>query len=246
MGKASSKKSVARARQASRRPSSRSKSRSWVWPGTIAALVVLGAALVVVSRGGQAEASPPLIGDHWHAAYGVNVCGQWQPPLEDAGPDDSGIHTHGDGLIHIHPFSTRYTGDGANLGAFADMVDLELDDDRLTLPSGETYETGDDCGGRPGRVQVEAFEGPGDPDGELLGGDFADHALGDGEVVVIAFVPEGTETGLPPTVPRLQDPNAAEERRPLVPIEGPQAATPDGSTTTSAPGPGPTTSSTTP
>jgi hypothetical protein len=142
----------------------------------------------------------PRIGDHWHAAYGVHLCGEWQPDLID-GPegDVSGIHSHGDGLIHIHPFSSRVTGEGANLGAFGDTVELELSDDSLKLPDRAALEDGADCGGTPGVVQVRVWENIDDAEGRLLEGDFADHAPQDGEIITIAFLPEGEEVPRPPS-----------------------------------------------
>lgn len=56
-------------------------------------------------------------------------------------------------------------GEDANLAAFAETTGLELSDGSLTLPSGETYEDGDDCGGEPGVVQVKVWSDVADQDG---------------------------------------------------------------------------------
>ena len=198
MGRASSNKKVARASRAAGRNGS---SRNLAWPIGLGVVVVLGIVLVGLSAAGRqtAEASPPVLGDHWHAAYGLYICGDFEPPLADAQQDVSGLHSHSDGLIHIHPFSTRYTGDGANLGAFADTVGLELADDQLTLPSGDKFENGDDCDGEPGEVQVKVWDGIGDEQGRMLEADFADFAPSDGSLVTIAFAPEGAELPKPPS-----------------------------------------------
>lgn len=103
MGKASSAKK-ARAAGASKRPPARQ--RSLLYPAVIAVAVLAGTALVVLSRGGAQNRGegerPRLIAsnpeDHWHMAYGINVCGEYQPDLPQA--VNSGIHTHADGLIH--------------------------------------------------------------------------------------------------------------------------------------------------
>ena len=63
------------------------------------------------------------VGDHWHAALGVNVCGQWLPGApqfeqraNQAG-QTAGIHSHGDGLIHLHPFASD-EGNNPSVGRF--------------------------------------------------------------------------------------------------------------------------------
>ena len=232
MGRASSSKKVARAAKASGRPGT---TKSYVWPASIALVVVLGVGLIALSAAERDSAdAAPIIGDHWHAAYGVNVCGEWLPPLRDQAPDESGLHTHEDGLIHIHPFSTRYTGERATLNAWGEIVGLEVGEGSLTLPDRELSD-GDDCGGEPGVVRVAVWDAPGAGEPRLLESDPGDHALSDGEVVTISFQPEGAEVEQPPTVARLRDPNAAEEGRPVVPIDEVPAPSPDQTTSTAVP-----------
>jgi hypothetical protein len=224
MGRASSSKKVARAARAGGRSTGgRRSGGSLAWSGAILAVVVLGVALIVVSRGdADADDTPPRLNEHWHAAYGIDVCGAWQDPLVDTQGDQYGIHTHEDGLIHIHPTSNAATGENATLERFAEEVDLELEDDALELPGGERYEDGDDCAGEPGEVVVKVWDSPAATEGRLIEDDVADYAPQDGEVVAIAFIPEGTagDLQMPPTVTRLQDPTAPEEGRPLVPLPG--------------------------
>ena len=110
MGRASSSKKVARAARTTGKPGA---SRNWIWPAALVVVVGLGVGLIFASRGGEASASPKL-GEHWHAAYGVYTCDEFQPAMVDGEDGDlNGIHTHGDGLIHMHPFSTLVTGDGS-------------------------------------------------------------------------------------------------------------------------------------
>lgn len=226
MGRASSKKQVARAARAAGRDK---KSRNIVWPLALAAVVILGSALIILSRPEPSEAQPPTLGDHWHAAYGLYACGEFLPPLADARPDASGIHTHQDGLIHIHPFSTRYTGEGANLEAFARQVGLELSDDGFAVPGGEAFQNGDDCGGEPGVVQVKVWESVADPEGRVLEGDVAQFAPPESSLVTIAFAPEGADIPKPPsagTVPGDVPGGAPVGGGPVPEGEGP--ATPEG------------------
>lgn len=57
----------------------------------------------------QAPYGHPGLADHWHSAYSIYVCDEISPWVyfDDSGQDTTGIHSHGDGLIHIHPFVTR-------------------------------------------------------------------------------------------------------------------------------------------
>ena len=201
-------------------------------------MVGLGIGLILVSRGGEAAASPK-IGEHWHAAYGVYTCGEFQPPMVDGDQgDQTGIHTHGDGLIHIHPFSTQVTGEGADLDAFGNTVGMELDDDSITLPDGQTFTNGDDCGGQPGQVQVKVWDA-GSPDGRLLDSDFSSFAPQNGDLVTIAFAPEGTDLPQPPstgTQPTdIETPAAPGQESvpvdPTVPETGATTTPPTGATT---------------
>ena len=56
-----------------------------------------------------------------------------------------GIHTHGSGLIHLHPRSQDDEGANANLGLFFYNALGELTVDSLMLASGERYSNGDLC-----------------------------------------------------------------------------------------------------
>ncbi|MGH9184190.1 MAG: hypothetical protein ACRDZ9_10405 [Acidimicrobiales bacterium] len=226
MGRASSAKKVARASRAGGRPGT---SRNLGWAAFLAVVVALGAFLVVVSviQNAPAQTTPPRVGDHWHAAYGIYVCDGFTPPLEDAETDVSGLHTHGDGLIHIHPFSARYSGEQANLGTWGDTVGVELSDTSLEVPGRERLENGDDCDGEPGRVQVKVWEGAAATEGRLLDGDPADFAPSDANLVTIAFAPEGTDLPKPPstgTVPG--DVEGSVPVAPAPPPGGPGSTTP--------------------
>nr|MCU0269912.1 hypothetical protein [Acidimicrobiales bacterium] len=124
MGKASSAKKVARAARAGGGPS-RDKPKLG-FPAAIVGIFVVGLLLVVFSYGqrnnrAEAEAPSAVNSDHWHTAYGVYVCDTFQEPIPDQGTDPVGIHTHGDGVIHIHPFSEASSGDNAQLYHFTDL-----------------------------------------------------------------------------------------------------------------------------
>jgi len=162
----------------------------------------------------SAEASPAF-GAHLHQAYGVYVCDRYLAPLADQLGDRYGIHTHEDGLIHVHPTVAEATGDGAVLARFAEEVGLGLEDGSLTLPDGTQLQDGDDCGGTAGTVRVLTWDSPDDPTPEVHEEDLGEVPLRtDGAVLAVVFAPEDAEIPQPPWAVNLVDPNAAEEGRP--------------------------------
>jgi hypothetical protein len=206
MGKASSAKKVARAARAG--GSASADSRKLGYPLTIFVILLLGAGLVTYARGNRpAAAGAPTLEDHWHYAYGVYACDQFVPPLVDppGKPDTLGIHTHEDGVIHIHPFSSAVTGNDANFGEFADFVGIELSDDGFTLPDGREFKDGQKCGDQEGRVVLARWpaDAP-DADPELIEDDFGDvRFLQDRGVITLAFLPEDADVPRPPSVAQL-------------------------------------------
>jgi len=83
-----------------------------------AAAAVLFAVLIVLTLEVAASGdSDPRVGDHWHAPYSVFVCGQRQPSIAEF-PHSSGIHTHGDGIMHMHPRTPGGEGRGASVAQF--------------------------------------------------------------------------------------------------------------------------------
>jgi hypothetical protein len=209
MGKASSAKKVARAARAG---GSTKRERPKVgFPIAVFAIVVLGTSLVVFARTSRepASAAPPsyLNSDHWHAAYGVYVCDSFLPTWVDAIEDRDGIHTHGDGVIHIHPFSGAASGDRARLSVFAEQVGVTFTDDGFTAPDGTEYKDGYDCNGQPAQVSVVKWF-PDDPTrpGEVYESNFNNIVFDtDRAAYTIAVVPEGVDPPMPDSVPTLDN-----------------------------------------
>ena len=118
------------------------------------------------SSGELGDNSPPRANtDHFHAAYSVNICGVEQRPLDDVKSDAHGIHTHGDGLIHIHPFDQTVAGNRATLAAFFDQTGVQLTDSTLTIEgSGTKTEGRDQCNGRDAELVVLVWASAEDAD----------------------------------------------------------------------------------
>jgi hypothetical protein len=203
MGKASSSKKVARAAGTGGGRTSRGRT-PWLYYGAILAVIVLGTAAVITSRNHRLKTitasglTPPRVGqDHWHVAYGIAICGKLLPAITNQ-VDPVGVHTHGDGVIHTHPFVDSAAGKNATLGKFASTVKMTLNSGELKVPGGKDYRDGDSCQGKPGRVQVQVFSGITDTVGTLWPGDPRDVPLKDKQMVTIAFLPRGATIPPPP------------------------------------------------
>lgn len=222
MGKASSNKKVARAAKAGGGRARAAGERNILFPTMLVLVVVLGTLLVVYARderSAEALEAPLAFEDHWHSAYGIYVCDDFVPELpEFTAPQNGGNHTHGDGLLHIHPFSPARSGENATLANyFADAGEVlgggdELSEDTLAVPGGETYVEGEDsCDGVEGDPIVQiavwdtafaAAEGE-DPD-RIVTEDFDSVRFeDDGMAFTVAFAPEGTELPAPPSLQEL-------------------------------------------
>jgi hypothetical protein len=214
MGKASSAKKVARAARAGGRRSAGARQRNLLFPGLIVLIVVLGVGLITYAandRKNDDQVPPVAHQDHWHAAYGVYICDQFLPAIPEFESPD-GIHTHGDGVIHIHPFTESASGDNADLGVFLDAAGIELDNDSLTV-AGETYTEGEDtCGegdqAQDGQLIVAQWKDVQTTDNNpaRIETDFSDiHFADNGEGYVIAFVPEDEDIPKPESAANLAE-----------------------------------------
>ena len=214
MGKASSSKKVARAARAGGR-SSGTRQRNLLFPGAIAAIVIAGTGLIAFAaneRKNDESIAPVAFEDHWHAAIGVYTCDEFQPDLPEF-ESPAGIHTHSDGVIHIHPYSDAGAGDNATLGVFLDGAGVELSDDELRIGDQTWTEGETQCGDEDAELVLAQWadvqEEGSNP--ALIEEDFGDTRFReDGEGYVIAFVPDGTDIPKPGTATNLAELGAAD------------------------------------
>lgn len=239
MGKASSTKKVQRAAKAGGgRKAAKANRQSWLFPAVVSFVVVVGVLLVAVSRGSNtaASAEPPTLTDHWHEAYGIYACSEYLPDLPER--LNSGIHTHGDGLIHVEPSNSAETGSHATVGKFIKDFGggFKVNADELRVPNAQTYETGKSkCAGKVGEVKIVRWDNASDTSPEdITDNDLSTLKVSNGGMIAFAFVPKGTDISkipIPPSTKNLENPNAAEGGGTSTPGSAPATGAP----TTGAP-----------
>ena len=250
MGKASSSKKVARAARTGGGRTKRGSS-SLGWPVALALVVVLGTAGIVYSREQrQPDTSAPLAagpgkpGDHWHSALGFDICGNFVGNLPDPQTDPLGIHTHGDGVVHTHPFSARAAGRNARLGLyFETFPGLEVTSEKIKLPGQDAKRNGMECDGKPAVVRTKIWQSRSpNEEGEIYNGDPADIRLRDNQLITIAFLPPDAEIRKPPSEASLDNLSDVGPQTTEVPPQEPTTAVdPDAPTTAVDPNAPPTT-----
>lgn len=241
MGKSSSQRKVSKVARTGGGKTARTGSRgSWIFPTAITAVVVMGVILVAFSRQQrEPDTSPPRLGDHWHAAVGFNLCGSFLPNLDSTGQAVPGIHTHDDGVAHVHPSSDLTTGSRAVFQVFLDDVGAVVTEDSLSLPGQETRSNGDLCGDQPGEVQVWVWDDrEADTEPRRISGNPGDLRLEDNQLITVAFVPEDAEITRPPSESQLDQLTDVPGATTPTTIVGPQpetTTTVGATTTTSSP-----------
>ena len=122
--------------------------------GVVLSLVAILGALMASSGGEEGSGGRfPQIGDHWHADYSITLCGETEPPFPIS---EGGVHTHGSGVIHLHPTHNGEAGRNANLARFIASTGSRLTDESIELLSGVKYTNGDPCpDGEAGQVFLQ-------------------------------------------------------------------------------------------
>ena len=178
----------------------------------LAVVVVLGVALVVFARSSRTPAAAPRVGnDHWHSAYAIYDCDRFLPAFTSAA-DPDGIHSHQDGVVHIHPWNSSAAGDRADLDVFFESMGARVTDDEISGPGIGVLEAGSDCNGEPTVIRAVRFTTI-DPAAigtastlteiyeatDTYTDDFGDvRLLGDLEAFTFARVPAGADIPPPP------------------------------------------------
>lgn len=160
--------------------------------------MLLGILLVVLARGSRDPVTAPTTDDHWHSAYSIYNCGALMPPLSSQA-DPDGIHSHGDSIIHVHPYNSSATGLDARLGVFFEAMNVTVSAESILANNGEfapiLAEEG--CDGGPGVIKAARWivaPGVAPELVEVFEDNFADiRLLGDGEGFSFALVPEGAD-----------------------------------------------------
>lgn len=192
-----------------------------VFPAAVAITLILGLALIVYSRQTlpAADDTPPTVNDHWHAAYGFYLCDTWyqlEGNLEELTASGqlanqnflrTGIHSHDDGVIHWHPYTSRGVGKNAVLGVFLDTYEVELTneslkfpDDNILGPSQEYVEGETKCDGEDAELSVRAWGNFTDTDGgkRYIANMDRIHVDNDGMVFGIYFTANDADQVMPP------------------------------------------------
>ena len=162
----------------------------WLLSRLLLVLLIALAAMVVARQfidGDASTVSPtptegrPRINDHWHATYEVFVCGQRQPNFPFW---PGGVHTHDDGIIHIHPSLPQEEGAGARLVKWFEYGGGKLTQTVIRMPgTREEYKNGDTCDdGSEAMLQVSVSGVKMD--------DWSDYIPQHGDDVRIEFGPE--------------------------------------------------------
>ncbi len=157
----------------------------WV-PVMVIILVVFGIlGLLFYTR---SATGAPRINDHWHATYQVLICGKRQRnfPTWEA---SEGVHTHADGVIHIHPFTPQGEGAGARLVKWFEYGGGKLTQTEMHMPGtpkDQVYKNGEKSkDGCEGVLQVFV-------NGEKME-NWGRYIPQDGDRVRIVFGPEESE-----------------------------------------------------
>lgn len=177
----------------------------WFMPLVVLILLLgIGSiAFLATQRETNIGVQPEAGEDHWHNAFGVYNCDQFLPTIdiELAG----GIHTHGQGLIHIHPFNPAESGRDATLGVYLEATEATLTDSKYEPGPFEQPVTLDEsvgCGSEPSELVLAYWSDVNDTEAEpeFIREDLNDFRfVDDFGAITLALIPEGTE---PADVPR--------------------------------------------
>ena len=269
MAKSRNKYSRARIRSRVRRPRRRGGSQ-WFY-GALGIIVAAGVVGIVAARPGSSlgphpQPADPATGqfrDHWHSAFAVDICGTFiDPPntfetVHGNSNVAAGLHTHGDGFIHIHPRTRSESGEHATLGEFMTFGGWSVSTNSIDLgsdaaawaglasdPSKRTWSNGDKCpkgtpdAGKSGVVKWSVDCLP-------HTGNASDYRLKDLQVVALGFIPKNADIGIPPNATATPQQDQKNVKPKALNVKTCTTAGPGGTITTSTTGAAPGTTDTT-
>lgn len=188
------------------------------FPALVVLIILVGCGVVAIAWSLREAESRPGLSDHWHSAYAVWDCtdnngeGAFQPIFEGRlNPqgypyDPEGIHSHSDGLIHIHPFTANAAGEDAIMAKFFESMFVTMDVNGITAAEfGVISAVGAECGGQPAVMQIVRWSRAltavaAEPDERIYEDFGAVRFKRDGEAFTIALAPRDAVVPLPPTV----------------------------------------------
>ena len=187
------------------------------FPAVVVFIILVGVAVVAIARIQREAESRPGLSDHWHSAYTVWDCtdgedGAHQPIFEGRRNrqgypyDPEGIHSHADGLIHIHPFTANAAGEDAIMAKFFDSMFVTMDQNGITATEFGVISAVDAvCDGQPAVMQIvrwsNALTAVRDQPDERIYTDFGNVRFKkDGEAFTIALAPRDAVVPLPPAI----------------------------------------------
>lgn len=176
------------------------------FPALIALICLLGIGVVFYAwTTREALASPRQNLDHWHAVYGVYDCTQGGDqkylPQFLSSDDATGIHSHGDGIMHVHPFFELSSGENAQMRHWFSEMRISVDTEKIVLDSGRELVAGTECadGSGPAEITIQHWDFDfqalaNEPPTEVFTSELDQVKFdNDREVYIIAFAAAGTE-----------------------------------------------------
>ena len=214
MPRGSFSRTVARAAASGGSRSYRAR-RPYAWYLLLAAIVVAGISLVVVSRNDRihtktaaAKTESPGKSANWNVALAFDICGTIQPNLAPStNLSTVGIRTFGNGLINITPAvaskPAEYEGVNAALSTFIEnYAGLNISETTLRLgKDAKLWTNGDACTGPltgKGEVQFKVWSSP-KAKPKLVSPNPTLVHLNNDEMITVAFVPKGASIPAPPS-----------------------------------------------
>jgi len=224
------------------------------WYAGLVVIILLGVGSVVLAKYHYVKGSPsvpPTVGQTWHAALEVDICGKVVPALPtNTNASTVGLTTTGNGLLLIAPKTSAESGSNATLGKFASEYGrFTLTDSSLGYPGavGPVYHNGEKCplgtpdAGQKGVVKARSWVlSPNKSTGKVInltGGAYASSPgkikFASGQLITLGFVPANKPL---PKVSGLTEVALLQAIEGTTPVPTPTTTTSaPGSTTTSVP-----------